>query len=56
MLTVRIGERSDAPKALKSCRPIKVDPACAIAAMSSGVRTPSAVRSNNGLRGPFQTV
>ena len=55
-LTVRTGERSVAPKALKSCRPMKADPARAIAAVSSGARTPSAVRSRSGLRGPFQTV
>lgn len=56
MLTVRTGERSVAPKALKSCRPMKADPARAIAAVSSGTRTPSANRSRLGLRGPFQTV
>ena len=55
-MTVRTGERSVAPKALKSCRPMKTDPARAIAAVSSGTRTPSAVRSRSGLRGPFQTV
>src|SRR6476646_9694830 len=54
--TVRTGERSAAPKALKSCRPTKTDPARDIAAVSSGARNPSAVRSRNGLRGPFQTV
>ena len=54
--TVRTGDRSVAPKALKSCRPMKTDPARDIAAVSSGVRNPSAVRSRNGLRGPFQTV
>ena len=55
-MTVRTGDRSAAPKALKSCRPMKTDPARAIAAVSSGARTPSAVRSRSGLRGPFQTV
>ena len=35
---------------------IKTDPALAIAAISIGTRTPSAVRSRSGLRGPFQTV
>ncbi len=55
-MTVRTGERSVAPKALKSCRPMKTDPARSIAAVSSGTRTPSAVRSARGLRGPFQTV
>ena len=54
--TVRTGDRSAAPKALKSCRPMKTDPASDIAAVSSGARTPSAVRSRSGLRGPFQTV
>ena len=54
--TVRTGDRSAAPKALKSCRPMKTDPARDIAAVSSGSRNPSAVRSRNGLRGPFQTV
>ena len=55
-MTVRTGERSVAPKARKSCRPMKTDPARAIAAVSSGTRTPSAVRSRSGLGGPFQTV
>ncbi len=55
-MTVRTGDRSVAPKALKSCRPRKTDPASAIAAVSSGTRTPSAERSRSGLRGPFQTV
>ena len=55
-MTVRTDVRPAAPKALKSCRPMKTDPARAIAAVSSGVRTPSAVRSRSGLRGPFQTV
>ena len=55
-MTVRTGERSVAPKARKSCRPMKADPARAIAAVSSGTRTPSAVRSRSGLGGPFQTV
>ena len=55
-MTVRTDVRPAAPKALKSCRPMKADPARAIAAVSSGVRTPSAVRSRSGLRGPFQTV
>ena len=32
------------------------DPALAMAAVSSGARTPSAWRSRSGLRGPFQTV
>ena len=54
--TVRTGFRSAAPKAAKSCRPSRTDPARAIAAVSSGTRTPSAVRSRSGLRGPFQTV
>ncbi len=54
--TVRTGCRSVDPKALKSCRPSKADPARAIASVSSGTRTPSAVRSRSGLRGPFQTV
>src|SRR4029079_12860767 len=54
--TVRTGFRSAAPKAEKSCRPSRTDPARAIAAVSSGTRTPSAVRSRSGLRGPFQTV
>jgi hypothetical protein len=44
------------PKAEKSCRPSKTDPALAMAAMFSGARTPSAWRSRSGLRGPFQTV
>src|SRR6188472_4420567 len=55
-MTVRTGERSVAPKAPKSCRPMKTDPTRAIAAVSSGIRTPSALRSRSGLRGPFQTV
>ena len=55
-MTVRTDVRPAAPKALKSCRPMKTDPARAIAAVSSGARTPSAVRSRSGLRGPFQTV
>ena len=55
-MTVRTGERSVAPKERKSCRPMKTDPARAIAAVSSGIRTPSAERSRSGLRGPFQTV
>src|SRR5262245_23826914 len=54
--TVRTGSRSAAPKAEKSCRPSRTSPARAIAAVSSGTRTPSAVRSRSGLRGPFQTV
>src|SRR4249919_429942 len=54
--TVRTVERSPAPKARKSCRPMKTDPARAIAAVSSGSRSPSAIRSCSGLRGPFQTV
>src|SRR5262245_13694208 len=54
--TVRTGFRSAAPKAEKSCRPSRTSPARAIAAVSSGTRTPSAVRSRSGLRGPFQTV
>ena len=41
--TVRTGDRSVVPpKAEKSCRPSKTDPALAMAAMSSGLRTPSA--------------
>ena len=44
------------PKAQKSCRPSRAGPARAIAATSSGTRTPSAVRSRSGLRGPFQMV
>jgi hypothetical protein len=55
-MTVRTGDRSVAPNGLKSCRPMKADPARSIAAVSSGTRTPSAVRSRRGLRGPFQTV
>src|SRR6478752_7111793 len=55
-MTVRTDVRPAAPKVLKSCRPMKADPARAIAAVSSGVRTPSAIRSTSGLRGPFQTV
>ena len=54
--TVRTGLPIAPPKALKSCRPMKTDPARAIAAVSSGVRTRSAVRSRSGLRGPFQMV
>ena len=53
---VRIGCQSAAPKAVKSCRPSRTSAASAIAAVSSGRRTPSAVRSRSGLRGPFQTV
>ena len=53
---VTTGWRSAAPKAEKSCRPMKTCPARAIAAISSGSRTPSAYRSRSGLRGPFQTV
>src|SRR5436190_15825085 len=55
-ITVRTDVRPAAPKELKSCRPMKADPARAIAAASSGTRTPSAIRSRSGLRGPFQTV
>ena len=44
------------PRRRKSCRPSRTDPARAIAAVSSGTRTPSAKRSRSGLRGPFQTV
>ena len=40
--TVRTGDRSVPPKLEKSCRPSKTDPALAMAAMSSGLRTPSA--------------
>jgi len=54
--TVRTGLRSADPKAEKSRRPSKTDAARAIASVSSGTRTPSAVRSRSGLRGPFQTV
>src|SRR4051795_4943028 len=56
IVTVRTDVRPATPKARKSCRPMKTDPARSIAAVSSGVRTPSAVRSRSGLRGPFQTV
>src|SRR5204863_4878170 len=55
-MTVRTDVRPAAPKARKSCRPMKADPARSIAAVSSGSRTPSARRSLSGLRGPFQTV
>ena len=35
-MTVRTGERSVAPKALKSCRPMKTDPARSIAMGQAG--------------------
>ena len=55
-MTVRTDVRPATPTARKSCRPMKADPARAIAAVSSGSRNQSAVRSCSGLRGPFQTV